>query len=228
MKKITIAIDGHSSCGKSTLAKALSKKLHYIYIDSGAMYRAVTFYFIENGIELNDQKAIEKALQEIEIRFDKDPQGSIRTILNGKDVENEIRDMRISKMVSPVSAISTVRKALVKQQRLLGKGKGIVMDGRDIGTVVFKDAELKIFLTAELDTRVQRRFDELKTKGLDVDIETVRANLLERDHIDSTREDSPLRKAPDAIVIDNTHLSPRQQLERAMELVNEKIREHAE
>jgi len=228
VKKITIAIDGHSSCGKSTLAKALSKKLHYIYIDSGAMYRAVTFYFIENGIELNDQKAIEKALQEIEIRFDKDPQGSIRTILNGKDVENEIRDMRISKMVSPVSAISTVRKALVKQQRLLGKGKGIVMDGRDIGTVVFKDAELKIFLTAELDTRVQRRFDELKTKGLDVDIETVRANLLERDHIDSTREDSPLRKAPDAIVIDNTHLSPRQQLERAMELVNEKIREHAE
>jgi CMP/dCMP kinase len=228
VKKITIAIDGHSSCGKSTLAKALSKRLHYIYIDSGAMYRAVTYYFIENGIDLNDQKAIEKALQEIEIRFDKDPQGGIRTILNGKDVENEIREMRVSKMVSPVSAISAVRKALVKQQRQLGKGKGIVMDGRDIGTVVFKDAELKIFLTADLETRVQRRFDELKTKGLDVDIKTVRANLLERDHIDSTREDSPLRKAADAIVIDNTHLSPRQQLERAMELVNEKIREHAE
>lgn len=226
MKKITIAIDGHSSCGKSTLAKALSKKLNYIYVDSGAMYRAVTYYFLENGVDLDDKQAIAKALSEIKIRFEKDDRG-IRTILNDKDVENEIREMRVSEMVSPVAAISAVRKELVNQQRQLGLEKGIVMDGRDIGTVVFKDAELKIFLTADPEVRVQRRYDELKAKGIKIDFETVKANLLERDHIDSTREDSPLRKAPDAIVINNTLLTPQQQLEKALKLVNEKIRETA-
>ncbi len=226
MKKITIAIDGHSSCGKSTLAKALSKALNYIYIDSGAMYRAVTYFFLENNINLEDNQAIAKALSEIEIRFKRDERG-IRTILNGIDVENEIREMRVSEMVSPVATISAVRKELVKQQRQLGKEKGIVMDGRDIGTVVFKDAELKIFLTADPEIRVQRRYDELKAKGLNVDLETVKANLLKRDHIDSTREDSPLRKAADAIVINNTLLTPQQQLEKALELVNEKIKETA-
>jgi cytidylate kinase len=226
VKKITIAIDGHSSCGKSTLAKALSKALNYIYIDSGAMYRAVTYFFLENNINLEDNQAIAKALSEIEIRFKRDERG-IRTILNGIDVENEIREMRVSEMVSPVATISAVRKELVKQQRQLGKEKGIVMDGRDIGTVVFKDAELKIFLTADPEIRVQRRYDELKAKGLNVDLETVKANLLKRDHIDSTREDSPLRKAADAIVINNTLLTPPQQLEKALELVNEKIKETA-
>ncbi len=226
VKKITIAIDGHSSCGKSTLAKALSKALNYIYIDSGAMYRAVTYYFLEKNIDLEDNPAIIKALSEIEIRFKKEEQG-VRTILNGVDIENEIREMRVSKMVSPVATISEVRKELVRQQRQLGKEKGIVMDGRDIGTVVFKDAELKIFLTADLETRVQRRFDELNAKGLDIDLETVKTNLLERDHIDSTREDSPLRKAVDAIVINNTLLTPQQQVEKALELVNKKIQETA-
>ncbi len=226
MKKITIAIDGHSSCGKSTLAKALSKALNYIYVDSGAMYRAVTYYFLEKEIDLDDKKAISKALDKIEIRFKITPHG-LRTMLNGVDVEKEIREMRVSEMVSPVATISSVRKELVKQQRKLGKEKGIVMDGRDIGTVVFKDAELKIFLTADPEIRVQRRFDELKAKGLNVDMETVRINLLERDHIDSTRKDSPLRKATDAIVINNTLLTPQQQLEKTLELVNEKIKETA-
>ena len=226
MKKITIAIDGHSSCGKSTLAKSLSKALNYIYIDSGAMYRAVTYFFLENKIDLKDDQAIAKSLDKINIRFNKSELG-IRTILNGEDIEDEIRKMRVSKMVSPVAAISAVRKELVRQQRILGKEKGIVMDGRDIGTVVFKDAELKIFLTADIETRTQRRFDELFAKGMNVDFETVKANLLERDHIDSTRADSPLKKADDAIVIDNTSLSPQQQLEKAIELVEEKVNEVA-
>lgn len=226
MKKITIAIDGHSSCGKSTLAKALSNALDYIYVDSGAMYRAVTYYFLENEIDLEDGQAVTEALNNIEIRFNRGDRG-MRTILNGVNIENEIREMRVSEMVSPVATISAVRKELVRQQRNLGKEKGIVMDGRDIGTVVFKDAELKIFLTADPEIRVQRRFDELKAKGLDIDYETVKANLLERDHIDSTREDSPLRKAADAIIINNTLLTPQQQLEKALELVNDKIQETA-
>lgn len=226
MKKITIAIDGHSSCGKSTLAKALSQALNYIYVDSGAMYRAVTYYFLENKIDLESNQAVTEALDKIEIRFKKDDRG-MRTLLNGEDVENQIREMRVSEMVSPVATISAVRKELVRQQRQLGKEKGIVMDGRDIGTVVFKDAELKIFLTADPEIRVQRRYDELQAKGQKVDSETVKANLLERDHIDSTREDSPLRQAPDAVVINNTLLTPQQQLEKALELVNDKIKEVA-
>ena len=223
MNKITIAIDGHSSCGKSTLAKSLSKALNYIYIDSGAMYRAVTYYFLEHNIDLKNDLEIHEALNKIDIQFEKDERG-IRTILNGEDIEDEIRKMRISRMVSPVAAISAVRKAMVEQQRKLGEKKGIVMDGRDIGTVVFKDAELKIFLTADLETRVQRRYEELIAKGIEIDFESVKSNLLERDHIDSTREDSPLMKADDAVVINNTTLTPQQQLKKALDLVNETVR----
>ena len=222
MEQIIVAIDGHSSCGKSTLAKALSKALYYIYVDSGAMYRAVTYYFLENNVQLNDKAAVKRALKNIKIRFVKTKTG-IRTFLNGEDVEDVIREMRVSEMVSPVAAISKVRKAMVKQQRKMGKKKGIVMDGRDIGTVVFKDAELKIFLTADTDIRAQRRFDELKAKGLDISLETVKANLIERDHIDSTRDDSPLIQAEDAVVIDNTHLNQEEQLEIAMNLVRERV-----
>lgn len=219
MKKINIAIDGHSSCGKSTLAKAMAEKLHYIYVDSGAMYRAVTLYFLENEVDLNDDQAVAAALDQIKIHFERGDQG-IQTYLNGKQVESEIREMRVSGMVSPVAAISKVRRAMVRQQQKMGAHRGVVMDGRDIGTVVFPDAELKIFLTAEPDERARRRFEELKKKGSSVSMEEIRKNLLERDHIDSNREDSPLRRAVDAVVIDNTHLTPDQQLELALELAD--------
>lgn len=219
MKKINIAIDGHSSCGKSTLAKAMAEKLHYIYVDSGAMYRAVTLYFLENEVDLNDDQAVAAALDQIKIHFERGDQG-IQTYLNGKQVESEIREMRVSGMVSPVAAISKVRRAMVRQQQKMGAHRGVVMDGRDIGTVVFPDAELKIFLTAEPDERARRRFEELNKKGSSVSMEEIRKNLLERDHIDSNREDSPLRRAVDAVVIDNTHLTPDQQLELALELAD--------
>ena len=219
MKKINIAIDGHSSCGKSTLARAMAEKLHYIYVDSGAMYRAVTLYFLENEVDLNDDQAVAAALDQIKIHFERGDQG-IQTYLNGKQVESEIREMRVSGMVSPVAAISKVRRAMVRQQQKMGAHRGVVMDGRDIGTVVFPDAELKIFLTAEPDERARRRFEELKKKGSSVSMEEIRKNLLERDHIDSNREDSPLRRAVDAVVIDNTHLTPDQQLELALELAD--------
>ena len=219
MKKINIAIDGHSSCGKSTLARAMAEKLHYIYVDSGAMYRAVTLYFLENEVDLNDDQAVTAALDQIKIHFERGDQG-LQTYLNGKQVESEIREMRVSGMVSPVAAISKVRRAMVRQQQKMGAHRGVVMDGRDIGTVVFPDAELKIFLTAEPDERARRRFEELKKKGSSVSMEEIRKNLLERDHIDSNREDSPLRRAVDAVVIDNTHLTPDQQLELALELAD--------
>jgi cytidylate kinase len=221
-KKITVAIDGFSSCGKSTLAKALAKKLGYGYVDSGAMYRAVTLYFLGNGVPLDDETAVRTALDNIEIHFENDGSGN-RTFLNGKDVENEIRQMPVSESVSPVAAISAVRRAMVRQQQQLGRRKGIVMDGRDIGTVVFPDAELKIFLTADPEVRVMRRYNELKDKGLDVDLDLVRLNLMERDRIDSTRDDSPLRQADDAIVLDNSHLSPSEQLDIAFVWAKEKI-----
>lgn len=219
MKKINIAIDGHSSCGKSTLARAMAEKLHYIYVDSGAMYRAVTLYFLENEVDLNDDQAVAAALDQIKIHFERGDEG-LQTYLNGKQVESEIREMRVSGMVSPVAAISKVRRAMVRQQQQMGAHRGVVMDGRDIGTVVFPDAELKIFLTAEPDERARRRFEELKKKGSSVSMEEIRKNLLERDHIDSNREDSPLRRAVDAVVIDNTHLTPDQQLELALELAD--------
>lgn len=222
LQNIIIAIDGHSSCGKSTLAKAMARELGYIYVDSGAMYRAITYYFLENQIDLKDEEAIRLALNQMEISFANTSQGN-RTILNGQDIEEEIRKMRVSEMVSPVAAISAVRREMVRQQQAMGQFKGIVMDGRDIGTVVFPDAELKIFLTADTDIRAQRRTDELSAKGQAVDFEAVKANLINRDRIDSTREDSPLRQAKDAIVIDNTHLTPEQQLERALALVEMRV-----
>ncbi len=215
LKKITIAVDGHSSCGKSTLARDLAAKLRYTYVDSGAMYRAVTLYFLRRGIKLEDREALAAALSDIVIRF---AAADNHTLLNGQDVEQEIREAAVSGFVSQVAAVSAVRRALVRLQQEMGREKGLVMDGRDIGTVVFPDAELKIFLTAELGVRVRRRYEELKSKGIAATLEEVKENLNMRDHIDSTREDSPLRQAEDAIVIDNSHLSREQQLSEALKL----------
>ncbi len=222
MKRIIVAIDGLSSCGKSTLAKALAKSLHYAYLDSGAMYRAVTLYFLENNIDYENPEAVAEALKDIEIRFER-INGQNRTFLNGRDVEHEIREMMVNDHVSPVSAISAVRRAMVAQQQAMGKRRDIVADGRDIGTVVFPDAELKIFLTADADVRTSRRHLELASKGIDADWEDVQRNLLERDRIDSGRADSPLRKADDAVVIDNTLLSEEQQLEKALALAKARM-----
>lgn len=224
MKKITIAIDGHSSCGKSTLAKALAARLGYAYVDSGAMYRAVTLYFLEHRIDYEDPEAVRRALPGIRIHFEYHD-GSNRTYLNGRDVEEPIRSMEVSALVSPVAAISEVRRAMVAQQRKMGEQKGIVMDGRDIGSVVFPDAELKIFLTASTEERTRRRYYELRAKGKKISREEVKANLEMRDRIDSTRADSPLIQAPDAEVIDNTHLTPDEQLQAAIELVHRKMTE---
>ena len=215
LKKIIIAIDGYSSCGKSTLAKALSKKLHYAYVDTGAMYRAVTLYFLDNNINLDDEYDVKNALEHLEVHFER-IEGKNTTFLNGNNVENEIRSMRVSDAVSQVAAISEVRRSMVRQQKMMGKRKGVVMDGRDIGTVVFPDAELKIFLTAEPEIRVQRRYDELKQKGESIDISEIRKNLSERDRIDTSRSDSPLRKADDALVLDNSQLNEQEQLEIAL------------
>jgi CMP/dCMP kinase len=212
LKKILIAIDGYSSCGKSTLAKALSKELGYAYVDTGAMYRAVTLFFLENNINWNVKEDVLVALGKIEIHFER-IDGQNTTFLNGENVEDKIRTLYVSNHVSPVSAISEVRKAMVKLQQQMGKRKAVVMDGRDIGTVVFPDAELKIFLTADPVIRIQRRFDELINKGQDINIEDIRHNLSERDRIDTTRADSPLKKADDATILDNSQISPTEQLE---------------
>lgn len=221
MNKIIIAIDGYSSCGKSTIAKGLAKVLGYTFIDSGAMYRAVSLYFLENNIaflpENRDEQAINKALDLIEIRFVLNPTtGNQETFLNGTNVENEIRKLYVANHVSKVSTISAVRKSLVAKQQAMGAQKGIVMDGRDIGTVVFPNAELKLFVTADADIRAQRRQLELEQKGETLALEIIKQNLLERDFIDSTREDSPLKKAADAIEIDTSFLNPEEQLELAL------------
>lgn len=219
MKRIIIAIDGYSSCGKSTLAKALAKSLHYAYVDTGAMYRAVTLYFLDNNVDINNHPEIEDALKHIEIHFERTKTGN-HTFLNGVDVENDIRTMRIAEMVSPVATISEVRRFLVAQQQKMGQRKGVVMDGRDIGTVVFPNAELKLFLTADSDIRTQRRYDELISKGQEPDFRAVKRNLMERDMIDSNRADSPLRQAEDAILIDNSNLTPTEQLEKVLDMVH--------
>ena len=192
----------------------MASRLRYIYIDSGAMYRAVTLFFLRHNVSLDDAEQTRQAVENITISFNADN----RTILNGEDVENEIRQMEVSNHVSQVSALPVVRRALVRQQQAMGQQKGIVMDGRDIGTVVFPNAELKIFLTADPEKRVQRRFEELKSKGIKSSVEDVRQNLSQRDRIDSTRGDSPLRQATDAIVIDNTQMTRDEQLEYALEL----------
>lgn len=225
-KKITIAVDGFAACGKSTLAKALAKELNYAYVDSGAMYRAVTLYFLDNNIDLADKEAVQKALDEqIYIEF-RNIDGNNHTFLNGIDVEEEIRSFRVSDFVSPVATVSAVRRTLVKIQQAIGKNGGIAMDGRDIGTVVFKDAELKLFLTASIEERTNRRLQELKSKNIvDFTTEAVAENLKTRDHIDSTRADSPLMQAEDAIEIDNSLLTPDEQLAYALELAKDLIAE---
>ena len=217
MKKITIAIDGFSSCGKSTMAKDLAREVGYIYIDSGAMYRAVTLYSIENGIfdgDVIDTEKLKKAIKDIQISFRPNPEtGRPDTYLNGVNVENKIRTMGVSSKVSPISALDFVREAMVAQQQAMGKEKGIVMDGRDIGTTVFPDAEQKIFVTATPEIRAQRRFDELKAKGQEGSFEEILENVKQRDYIDQHREVSPLRKADDALLLDNSNLSIEQQKE---------------
>lgn len=211
-KPVIIAIDGFSSCGKSTLAKDLAKKLGYKYIDSGAMYRAVALYLSTNEIQIDDKEAILNSLPEIHIDF-KNNNGKNSTFLNGQNIENEIRSMAISNMVSEVAIIPEVREKLVKIQHKLGKDKGIVMDGRDISTVVFPLAEIKVFVTADIETRTHRRFAELSSKGTNPNFQEVKKNLIHRDHIDSTRAHSPLRKAEDAFVLDNTYLNREEQLQ---------------
>jgi CMP/dCMP kinase len=226
-KKITIAIDGYSSCGKSTLAKALASSLHYVFIDSGAMYRAICLYalnrkLVKHGVVKTEE--LIKALPDIHLSFEKHPGTKEQSILlNGVDVSGEIRSLEVSQSVSQIAVIREVRQKLVHQQQLLGKKGGIVMDGRDIGTVVFPDAELKLFLTASIEIRSERRYAEMIAKGQKVKMKEVVENLTERDHIDSTREESPLRQAEDAIVIDNSHLTPKEQLEVALNLVKEAI-----
>lgn len=227
-KKITIAIDGHSSCGKSTLAKSLARELGYIYIDSGAMYRAVTLYALRMGWIVNgqpDRQKVISGLKDIFITFQWDNKTEKNTtFLNGENIEEEIRQLAVSQNVSPISTIAEVRTEMVKQQRENGKNKGIVMDGRDIGTVVFPDAELKIFMTASPEIRSQRRYLELKEKGLDVDYDEILQNVEERDTIDSGREVSPLRKADDALVLDNSHLTREEQLQWSLNKVEERIK----
>lgn len=223
-KQIIITIDGWSSCGKSTLAKQLANELGYLYIDSGAMYRAITLYFLRNHVDWTDEKEVASALGEITIEFEfnrKSKQSEI--LLNGENVEYVIRDLVVAEKVSEVAAIGSVRKFAVAQQQKLGEKKSIVMDGRDIGTTVFPDAELKIFMTAETSVRVERRFREMYEKNPNITIEEVKANLELRDHIDSTRDISPLRKAEDAIILDNTFMDMEQQLDFAMSLVREKL-----
>ncbi len=223
MKKITIAIDGFSSTGKSTLAKQLAKKLGYAYVDTGAMYRAVTLFAMQNGCitaDFFDKQTLINSLPFINLQFNYNPDlGFAEMYLNEVNVETEIRTIEVSNFVSKVAEVSEVRAKLVQQQQKMGKRKGIVMDGRDIGTVVFPDAELKIFMTASPETRAQRRFDELQAKGQDVSFEEVYKNVQERDYIDTHRDDSPLVKAADAIEIDNSNLSREEQFDLVLDLV---------
>lgn len=217
MKKIIITIDGWSSCGKSTLAKQLAKELNYVYVDSGAMYRAITLYFLRNHVDWTDRKEVVKALKDISLEFvfnEKSQQSEI--FLNGENVEYVIRDLVVAEKVSDVAAIKEVREFAVKQQQKMGKGRGIVMDGRDIGTVVFPDAELKIFMTADNAVRVERRFKELYEKNPNVTIDEVKSNLEMRDYIDSNREVSPLRQAEDALILDNTNITEKEQFQKAL------------
>lgn len=223
-KKITIAIDGFSSTGKSTLAKQLAQHLGYVYVDTGAMYRAVTLFAMQNGYigdGFFDKETLTLGLPFISLQFQYNPTlGFAEMYLNGTNVETEIRTIEVSNFVSLVAEVSEVRHKLVEQQQQMGKGKGIVMDGRDIGTVVFPDAELKIFMTASPHTRAERRFEELMEKGQDVTFDEVLKNVENRDYIDTHREDSPLRKADDAIEIDNSYLSREEQFDKVLELVN--------
>jgi cytidylate kinase len=218
-KNLVVAIDGYSSCGKSTLAKALAKKLGFIYIDSGAMYRAVTLFFIRNHVNINDHDAVTDALQHIELNFHSRDYESHIT-LNGEEVSEEIRKMPVSDKVSEVSAIKEVRTEMVRQQQRMGKSKNIVMDGRDIGTTVFEDAQVKFFMTADPKIRAERRYKELRSKGdTETSLEDVFENLAHRDYADTTRKESPLVRAEDAVILDNTDITPEEQLQFALNKV---------
>jgi cytidylate kinase len=228
MKKIIITIDGWSSCGKSTLAKQLANELGYVYIDSGAMYRAVTLYFLRNHVDWTDAEAVDEALKNIVLEFvynEKSKQSEM--FLNGENVEYVIRDLVVAEKVSDVASIKGVRDFAVAEQQKMGSQKGIVMDGRDIGTVVFPAAELKIFMTADNEVRVERRFRELYEKNPNITMEEVKTNLEMRDYIDSHREISPLRKASDALLLDNTTMSMKQQLEIALRWAKERLKDRA-
>ena len=225
MKKITIAIDGFSSTGKSTLAKQLAKHLGYVYVDTGAMYRAVTFFAMQNGYisaDFFDKQTLINSLPFIKLHFEFNAEmGFAEMYLNDVNIEKEIRTLDVSNFVSLVAEVSEVRAKLVEQQQEMGKGRGIVMDGRDIGTVVFPKAELKIFMTASSETRAQRRFEELQSKGEEVTFEEVLKNVQQRDYIDTHRDDSPLVKAEDAVEIDNSYLTREEQFSAVLELVEE-------
>ena len=229
MKKIIVAIDGHSSCGKSTMAKDLAREVGYIYVDTGAMYRAVTLFAMRNNLfdaegNINTER-LEQLLPEVKISFKLDPETSRpMTCLNGEVVEQEIRSLEVSQHVSPIAALPFVRAKLVEQQQAMGKEKGIVMDGPDIGTVVFPEAELKIFVTASAEIRAQRRYKELQAKGMPADFDDILKNVEERDYIDSHRATSPLRQADDALVLDNSHLTIEEQKKWLMEKFNEKTK----
>ncbi len=226
-KKIVIAIDGHSSCGKSTVAKQLAKLLGYIYLDSGAMYRAVTLFALRHQLAGNgrvDEQALIDRLDEINIEFRlNETTRENETYLNGENVEEEIRQLPVASHVSPVATIREVRRAMVKQQQEMGKNKGIVMDGRDIGTVVFPDAELKIFMTASPEVRAQRRYDELTAKGQTMSFEDILKNVEDRDRIDSGRKESPLKRADDALILDNSYLNREEQLEWTLAKAQERM-----
>lgn len=224
MKKIVITVDGYSSCGKSTMARQLAKKLHYIFIDSGAMYRAITLFCIRNKVDVHDPAAIRSALGNITLAFRyNNENGNNEIWLNGENAEPLIRDMAVAQKVSEVAAVEEVRRFAVAQQKAMGASGGIVMDGRDIGTAVFPKAELKIFMTADKEIRAQRRFKELLPKEPHITIDEVKRNLEERDHADTTRAISPLRKAEDALVLDNSRLTPEEQLQLALDWAQEKI-----
>ena len=225
--KITIAIDGYSSCGKSTLAKQLASKLNYTYVDSGAMYRAITLFAINHGLASKESVRVEGLISvldsvDVTLKYDSEAE-KVTTYLNGQNVEEEIRSMQVSEVVSFVSVIKEVRAKLRSLQQKLGERGGVVMDGRDIGTAVFPNAELKIFMTASPDVRAQRRYDELKAKGKEVSLEEVRNNLVSRDREDTTRKENPLIQAEDAIVLDNSNLTPNQQMELALGWVKQKL-----
>lgn len=223
MRKIVIAIDGYSACGKSSTAKNVAKELNYRYIDSGAMYRAVTLYFLDHLVAITNSKEVEKAIREIQLSFRVNAKGVSELFMNGINVEKDIRKMRISENVSPVSALKEVREAMVAIQRKLGKDKGIVMDGRDIGSVVFPDAELKVFLTADILVRAFRRQKELLQRDDLVDIDTIVGNLASRDQIDSTRKESPLVKSAGAFLIDTTHITIDEQVDEVIRLALSKM-----
>jgi cytidylate kinase len=224
MKPIIITVDGWSSCGKSTMARQLARELSYVFIDSGAMYRAITLFFIRHQIDLNDAQSIIEALSKIQLAFHLNPiNGNNEIWMNGENVEASIREMSVAQLVSQVAAIKEVRDFAVAQQQQIGSKKGIVMDGRDIGTAVFPEAELKIFMTASIPVRVQRRYLELLPKNPQITMDEVKENLENRDHLDSTRSISPLRKADDAVVLDNSHLTQEEQLALALSWAREKI-----